>query len=98
MRKYLFALVLILTSGCSMPSTTVRSVDARPSIAIKGASAEAELMIDGINMGKASVYNGSPKTLIIEPGTHRLSVIENRNVVYEQDIFLDNELKTITLR
>lgn len=36
-----------------MPATTVRSVDSRPSIAIKGASPAAELLVDGLNMGKA---------------------------------------------
>ena len=99
MRKYIFGTFLVLMLfGCSIPSTTVKSVDTRPSIAIKGASAEADLLIDGLKMGKASVYNGSPKTLRIEPGTHRVTVVENGNVIHEQTIFVDSELKTIILR
>ncbi|MEN8135640.1 MAG: hypothetical protein ABFS18_08915 [Thermodesulfobacteriota bacterium] len=99
MRKYVCGFFLVfMLFGCSVPSTTVRSVDSRPSIAIKGASAEADLLIDGLNMGKASVFNGSPKTLIIEPGTHRVTVVENGNVIHEQSIFVDSELKTIILR
>ena len=98
MKNCIFAIFLVLMFGCSMPSTTVKSVDARPSIAIQGASLDAELVIDGLNMGKASVYNGSPKTLIIEPGTHRVTVIENGNVIYEQNVFVDSELKTIVVR
>lgn len=84
--------------GCSMPSTTVRSVDSRPSIAIKGASATAYLIIDGLNVGKAAEYNGNPKTMTIESGTHRVSITENGKVVYEQNIFVESELKTITVR
>ena len=98
MKNYSLLIVLLFVFGCSMPSTSVRSVDSRPSIAIKGASAPAELVIDGINLGKAAVYGGDPKTVTIEPGTHRVAIIENGNVVYEQNIFVESELKTITVR
>lgn len=98
MKKCSFFMVLIFIFGCSMPSTTVRSVDSRPSIAIKGASTTADLLIDGLNVGKAAVYDGDPKTITIEPGTHRVSIIENGTVVYEQNIFVESELKTITVR
>lgn len=98
MKNCSFLMALLFIFGCSMPSTTVRSVDSRPSIAIKGASATADLVIDGLNVGKAAVYGGDPKTMTIEPGTHRVSIIENGNVVYEQNIFVESELKTITVR
>lgn len=98
MKNCSLLLVSLFIFGCSMPSTTVRSIDSRPSIAIKGASATADLIIDGLNMGKASLYGGDPKTMIIEPGTHHVSIIENGNVVYEQNIFVESELKTITVR
>ncbi len=81
-----------------MPATTVRSVDSRPSIAIKGASSAAELLVDGLKMGKAQAYNGEPQTLILEPGTHKITIIENGVVIYEQKIFIESELKTITVK
>jgi hypothetical protein len=98
MKNIYFLMALLFVFGCSMPSTTVKTVDSRPSIAIKGASATADLIIDGLNVGKAAEYGGDPKTMIIEPGTHRVSIIENGNVVYEQNIFVESELKTITVR
>lgn len=99
MRDYIYiALIALLIGGCTMPSTTIRSVDSRPSIAITGASSTAELIIDGLNMGKAGTYNGNPQTLTIEPGTHRVTIIENGNVLYDQNIFVESELKTITVR
>jgi len=52
MRFLYILLSIIVISGC-MPATTVRSVDSRPSIAIKGASSAAELLVDGLKMGKA---------------------------------------------
>jgi hypothetical protein len=81
-----------------MPATTVRSVDSRPSIAIKGASPAAELLVDGLKMGKAQTYNGEPQTLTLAPGTHKITVIENGAVIYEQKIFIESELKTITVK
>ena len=98
MKILAIALVLFLMGGCSMPSTSVRSVDSRPSLAVKGAPSDAELIIDGLNMGIAKTYNGLPQTLVIEPGTHRVSIVEKGKVIYEQTIFVESELKTITVR
>jgi len=80
-----------------MPATTVRGVDSRPSIAIKGASSTAELLVDDLKMGKAETFNGEPQTLTLESGTHKISIIENGTIIYEQKIFVESELKTITV-
>ena len=98
MKQSIFAFTLFLLTACTMPSTTVRSVDSRPSIAIKGATATAELFIDNVNFGKAENYNGDPQVLVIEPGTHLVKIVEGNTVVYEQTIFVESELKTITVR
>ena len=104
---YILVLIMMIL-GCYYPTTTVRSIDSRPSIAIKGASVTAELFVDGINMGKAQTYNAEPqpyngevqtlKTLTLEPGTHKVSIIENGIIIYEQIIFIESELKTITVK
>lgn len=86
-----------LICGCSMPATSVRSVDSRPSIIVKGTSSEADLFVDGLNMGKAANYNGNPQVLIVQAGTHRISIVENGMVIYEQTIFVESELKTISV-
>jgi len=98
MRFLFLALSLFALSACAMPTTTVRTTDSRPGIAIKGASPTAELIVDGLNMGKAERFNGDPQTLIIEPGTHRVVIIENGASVFERSIFVDSELKTISVR
>ena len=97
--KTSFLLILFLSiMGCSMPTTTVRSTDSRPGIAIRGASEDAVLYVDSLNMGKARKYNGEPATLIIEQGTHTIRVVENGITVFEQKIFVGSELKTITVK
>jgi hypothetical protein len=98
------ALVFALCS-CTMPTTTVRTVDDRPTLAFKGAPEGALLYIDGLNMGPVAQYNAEPKdtyeptkVLTIEPGTHTVRVTVNNEVIYEQRIFVESSLKTITIR
>ena len=85
-----FAVVL-----CLQPH---RTVDDRPTLALKGAPEGALLYIDGLNMGQAAQYNGEPQVLTIEPGTHSVRVTLNNEVIYEQRIFVESSLKTITIR
>jgi hypothetical protein len=106
MKKLLciLALVASLPYGCAMPTTTVRTIDDRPTIAIKGAPEGAMLFIDGLNMGLANQYagenarSGQPTALTVEPGTHMVSITLNGATIYEQKVFVDSSLKTITVR
>lgn len=96
----LFGIVLFMSlimSGCSLPETTVRTVDSRPSIAVTGTSAEAELIIDGLNMGMAKKYNGASQVLVIEPGSHRVTILDNGNIIYDRTVFVESELKIISV-
>lgn len=97
MKMLPISILFFLICGCSMPVTSVRSVDSRPSIIVKGTSLEAELLVDGLNVGKAATYNGKPQALIVQAGTHKISIVENGRVIYEQTIFVESEVKTITV-
>jgi hypothetical protein len=91
------ALVLALCS-CTMPTTAVRTVDDRPTLAFKGAPDGALLYIDGLSMGPVGQYNGESQVLTVEPGTHTVRVTINNEVIYEQRIFVESSLKTITVK
>jgi len=91
------ALVFTLCS-CTMPTTTVRTVDDRPTLAFKGAPEGALLYIDGLSMGPAGQYDGETKVLTVEPGTHTVRVMVNNVAIYEQRVFVESSLKTITIR
>jgi hypothetical protein len=92
----LFALAVALCS-CAMPNTAVRAVDDRPSIAIKGAPPDAILLVDGLPMGVANQYDGEPRTLTVEAGSHTVSVAIGNQVIFEQRVFVESSLKTITV-
>lgn len=96
MKLRLLVLLSVLLSACAMPSTTVRTSDTRPSLAFDGAPAGAKVYVDGILAGEAERYDGQPGVLVVEPGTHVVSVRgPDGTVLYEGKVFVESEIKTI---
>jgi hypothetical protein len=96
MRKILGLLFAVLLSGCAMPSTVVRSPDTRPSLAFPDAPEGAVVFLDGLQMGEAAKYDGQPKTLIVEPGTHLVTIRSpDGAVLLEKKVFVESELKEV---
>ena len=92
----LLAAAAIALAACAMPSTTVRTTDTRPGLAIEGAPSGSLLLVDGNSMGDASAYNGRPAVLRVEPGTHVVEVQDSSGrVVFRQTVFVESETKTI---
>lgn len=101
MKKILLIVLIVIScgvSGCKMPSTSVRTIDDRPTLAFKNAPDGAILFVDGISMGVASEYDGDPNVLLVEPGTHTIRIMSGSSVVHEQKVFVEGSLKTITVR
>ena len=91
-------LILVILSSCALPVTTVSTVDDRPALAFKGAPEGAFIYVDGLNMGRAAEYNGEPKILNVLSGSHNLRIIFNGAVIYEQRVFVESSLKTISVK
>jgi hypothetical protein len=84
MRTLTLAAALAL-AACAGPTTTVKTVDTRPALAIQGAGSGLTLFVDGASAGDPQRYDGNPNVLRVEPGTHEL----------EQRVFVESELKTV---
>lgn len=98
MKKTISALALVVLAGCSYPNSSVRTVDSRPAIAVANASPSAVLLIDGVQVGLASSYDGKKQTLQLDRGTHKVTVQDMGRVVYETTVYLgDDVTKTITV-
>jgi hypothetical protein len=97
MRRVLVAVPLTLAlAACSAPSTTVRTLDTRPAIAILDAAPGAILVLDGRVVGPAADYTGSPDVLRLEPGTHEVEIRDPSGATtFRQTIFVESEIKTI---
>jgi hypothetical protein len=92
--KRLF-LVAAFAVACAGPTTTVRSVDTRPAIAVVGAPAGTVLFVDGLAVGDPARFNGNPNILRLEPGTHDVEIRGGDRVIFSQRVFVESELKTI---
>jgi hypothetical protein len=86
-------------TGCAInyPTTNVSTVDSRPTLSFTNAPADSIVLVDGINMGNTAKYNGNPKVLAVEPGTHDIAVMQGSNTVYKQTIFVQSEHKSIII-
>lgn len=95
-RRLAAAVSLVALVSCSMPSTTVRTTDTRPSLAIEGAPDGAILYVDGQKIGEAVRYDGQPNVLLVEPGTHVVSVRGADGApLLERKVYVESELKTL---
>ncbi len=99
MKRYiLFCLVIVTFAvGCAprYPVTKVNSIDSRPTLSFENAPRDAVVLVDGLSMGSVSKYDGKPNVLIVEPGTHEITIMENNVVVLKQAVFVESEHKVI---
>lgn len=96
----LCVLVSVTVIGCSprYPVTRVEAADSRPTLAFTNVSPGQILFIDGVNSGDPSLYDGRPKVLRVEPGTHEVVISSNNQNIFQQTIFVESEHKTINVR
>jgi hypothetical protein len=83
----LFSVVAVVLVGC-YPVKQVNTIDDRPGIYVVDAPAGAILYIDGIEMGRAAKFDGNPTVLLVEPGTHRLKIVNDGVVLLSSEVFL----------
>ena len=95
MRKLGLALALA-AAACVGPTTTVRTVDTRPALAIAGAPSGTVLYLDGVAVGDPASYDGNPNVLRVEPGTHEVDIRDRSGQsLFKQRVFVESELKTV---
>lgn len=93
MKRHLFlAGALTMLAACSTPVTTVKTVDARPHIAIQNASASAVLLVDGVTIGTAAAYDGDKQVLTLDSGTHKVEIRDGGRSVYAESIYLGDDV------
>jgi hypothetical protein len=94
----IFIVVCFFLHNCSLPITKVETADSRPVLAIKNAPENSTLFIDDLLVGNANDYNGSPRVLLVEPGTHKIIIrTHTGDSIHSQSIFVESGLKIITV-
>lgn len=88
MSKRFFALgLLVALAACANPTVSVNTIDDRPTLQFANAHPTETLILDGISMGPAAVYDGEHKTLAVDAGTHQVEVRDGGRVVFSQSVY-----------
>ncbi|AGW94262.1 MULTISPECIES: hypothetical protein [Cupriavidus] len=88
MKQLLCAAVAALAMyGCALPNTTVQSGQGRPTLRVVGAPPQSVLMVDGIQVGQASAFDGVQSVLKIEEGPHEVEVRQGGRALLTRSIF-----------
>lgn len=96
MKAILIVALTVSIAACSMPSTTVRTGDTRPSLAFEGAPKGSTAYVDGLPVGDADRYDGQPEVLLVEPGTHVVTIKgRDGSVIFERKVYVESEIKTL---
>ncbi|WP_075187808.1 hypothetical protein [Teredinibacter haidensis] len=99
-----FCLTALLLTGCvKQPTTSEITVDQRPAISFIPASkgqktAEFEVVVDSLVMGRANEFINGEAALKLLSGTHLIQLIRNNEVVFSSTIYLgDGAIKSLPL-
>jgi hypothetical protein len=95
-KKIIAVLTAFIVAACALPETTVKTGSLRPHLAVKGAPADAVLIVDGLSMGAASQFDGNPNVLAVEEGVHLVEIRRAGKAVHSEKAFVSNgETKVI---
>lgn len=96
--KQLFcaAAAALAMTACAMPHSTVQSGQGRPTLRVTGAPAQSVLVVDGVQMGPASAYDGVQSVLKIEEGPHRIEVQQGGRALLTRSVFASGG-ETVTI-
>lgn len=79
-----------MTACVSYPTEKQGVVDGRPQISfrVSAANAEARVMVDGLDMGRAGDFAEGKAALRILPGTHQLTVQAGQQVFVSEKFYV----------
>ncbi len=91
-------LMLALISGCASPPPPAPVAKPhRTAVTIAGAPNGTILVVDGVSVGDARTYDGNPRMLGLESGTHRLEFHLRGKRIYTEQLFLNDSGGSITV-
>jgi len=96
--KTLFASMLLSTVGCVQLPTEESGVnDLKPGISFSMSNlVDADVLVDGQNMGKVANYQDGKARLNLLSGTHKIMVVQGGKVLLQETIYLgDGVNKTL---
>ena len=94
MERGLFFAVLLVLGGCAMPVEQVQTLDERPTVLVRGTTAGARMMVDGLDVGAVVGAHGLPQAIRITSGTHVVEVMDGGRTVIRERLFVSGGVLT----
>jgi hypothetical protein len=88
MRYFYLSLMLVL-SGCAYPSSHEEQGAAPGLLYFPGAQRDARVSIDGKDAGTVASFDGDKQALSVMPGTHRVIVSLDRQILLDKKYYVD---------
>ena len=90
MKSFVLLVATATLAACAVPQTTVRTGMAAPTLIVTGAPASSTWYVDGLLIGSATQFTGSPNVLAVLEGTHQIEVRLGERVVYHEKAFVSS--------
>ena len=88
-------MTLMALSGCSWFGAK-KAAPLSPQIVVTGSPAGSLLLIDGVQVGDASIVNDRPRILDVSAGTHEVEVQVGDAVVFREETYVGSgEIRTV---
>jgi len=79
---------LLALAACQYPQTTVQTLDERPQLTVRNATAGMMLFVNGVAIGPADAYDGKQTTLELPAGNHLVEIRQNGRIVHSEQVYL----------
>ncbi len=75
-------------AACAYPVSTVEQGGVLTALYFPNASAEARVILNGVDAGNAAAFDGRRSVLTVEPGKHRVVIMTGSTVIYDNQIYV----------
>lgn|SRR5574344_2129325 len=95
MRFIYFCVFALLLIGCTQPRTSVVTDGQSGSIVVKAVPGSALVYLDGKEVGKARLFDGTSSVMKVSPGTHSVRLSASGYKDYETKVYISDSREII---
>lgn len=86
-------LTAVLNVGCAYPTSTVEQGTLPGQIFFQYAPVNSRVILDGRDVGIATVYDGNSAVLSVTPGPHHVEIVLGGQTIYDQEIYVGSNVR-----
>lgn len=75
-------------AACAYPTTTVEQGSSPAALFFSGAPSGVRVLVDGVDAGDATAFDGRRQLLTVAPGRHSIRVVSSSGDLYSNDVYV----------